>query len=75
MIFLPSILVYINFHFVYFENFSGNQALMNHTVFPRFVQTPQNVEQTLYIKFALPKYEILDLPYLRTSKLDLPVVS
>ena len=58
-----------------YENFIANQAVMNHTVFPCIVQTPQNVGQTLYIKFALHKYEILDLPCLRTSKLDLPVVS
>ena len=45
---LPSILVYTNFHFVYemsYENFVGNQAVMNHTVFPCFVQIPQMTDK------------------------------
>ena len=47
-----------------YVNFIGNQARVNHTFFPCFVQTPQNVGQTLYIKFALHKVNMKFLTYL-----------
>ena len=76
MIFLPRILVYTNFHLVYemYVLRKFHRKPSSHEPYCS-VQAPQNVGQTLYFKFTLHKYEILDLPCLRTSKLDLPVAS
>ena len=79
VIFLPSILAYTNFHFVYemcLTKISSETELSEPNCPSMFcwnsTKCRTNIVQTL---FALHKFEILDLPCLRTSKLDLPVAS
>lgn len=80
VIFLPCILVYTSFHFVHemyvLRKFHHKPSCHEPYCLSLFCSNSAkcrtNIVQTL---FALHKYEILDLPCLRTSKLDLPVVS